>query len=94
MDSCLKMLGLRDYIDVLVSSADILYMKPRKEAYDIVLERLGASPEDTFFIGDDPVNDYDGPSSHGMCPIHIALKDDVRPRHVDNIGDVPSLFKE
>ena len=94
LDSCLKMLGLRDYIDVLVSSADILYMKPRKEAYDIVLERLGASPEDTFFIGDDPVNDYDGPSSHGMCPIHIALKDDVRPRHVDNIGDVPSLFKE
>lgn len=92
LDSCLRKMGIRDYIDVLVSSADILYMKPRGEAYSTVLEKLGARPEETFFIGDSPTNDYDGPLSFGMHPIHICLDGEPRDVHVDSIGQIPSLF--
>jgi putative hydrolase of the HAD superfamily len=89
---CFKNLGLYDLIDEVVSSADILYMKPRKEAYDAVLERVGAEASDAFFAGDNPVNDYDGPKSHGMTPIHVHLKGDTREVSVRSIGDIPSLF--
>ena len=89
---CFENLGLYDLIDEVVSSADILYMKPRKEAYDTVLERVGAKASEAFFAGDNPVNDYDGPKSHGMTPIHIHLKGDTREVSVRSIGDIPSLF--
>ena len=89
---CFENLGLYDLIDEVVSSADILYMKPRKEAYDAVLERVGAEASDAFFAGDNPVNDYDGPKSHGMTPIHIHLKGDTREVSVGSIGEIPSLF--
>ena len=89
---CFENLGLYDLIDEVVSSADILYMKPRKEAYDTVLERIGAEASEAFFAGDNPVNDYDGPRSHGMTPIHIHLKGDSRDVSVKSIGEIPSLF--
>lgn len=90
--SCLTGMGLSEHIDILVSSADILYRKPRTEAYDAVLRRLGAEAKDTFFIGNDPVNDYDGPMMHGMVPIHVCSKGERRGLHLDSIGKVPSLF--
>ena len=93
LETCLRKMDVFEPIDILVSSADILYMKPRKEAYDIALKELGADPKYTFFIGDDPVNDYDGPLSQGMHPIHIHLKGETRDVNVKNVGQIPYLFK-
>lgn len=90
--SCLADFGLDVYVDAVVSSADIIFMKPRAEAYGAVLEVLCAKPEDTFFIGDDRVNDYLGPLMYGMRPIHISLGGDPMDVHVVSIGDVPALF--
>ena len=90
--SALRSLGIDGYVDMIVSSADISYMKPRKEAYDAVLSGLGAEAGEAFFIGDDPKNDYDGPLAHGMRPIHIAISDEPKDVHVRSIGEIPTLF--
>ncbi|MGN1045336.1 MAG: HAD family hydrolase [Candidatus Methanomethylophilaceae archaeon] len=88
----LEKLGLYRYVDLLISSADIGYMKPRREAFDILAERMGADNGDVYFVGDDPVNDYTGSVSAGMRPIHIDLKGRPMGVSVGSISEIPSLF--
>ena len=88
----LEKLGLYRYVDLLISSADIGYMKPRREAFDILAKRMGTMNGYVYFIGDDPVNDYHGSLSAGMKPIHIDLKGNPVQFSVSSISEIPDMF--
>ncbi|WP_410510941.1 HAD family hydrolase [Paenibacillus sp. BR2-3] len=62
----IDLLGLRHYFQVIVISAEEGISKPDPEIYRLALERLGADPGKTLFIGDHPVNDIWGAGKAGM----------------------------
>jgi putative hydrolase of the HAD superfamily len=62
----IDLLGLRGYFEVIVISGEEGISKPDPEIYRLALERLGAEPGNTLFIGDHPVNDIWGAGKAGM----------------------------
>lgn len=65
-------LGLEKYFDVIHFSSDTTHRKPSPEAYLGVCKALGVEPKECLFLGDDAKNDYDGPLSLNMRPVHIG----------------------
>ena len=59
--------GLIDYFpECRLSAADAGYLKPDARIFTCALERLGTSPEETIFIGDNPIADIVGAREVGM----------------------------
>ncbi len=91
----LEDVGLSEYVDTVVCSADIGMKKPSDEAYAAVLDSLGADRNKCFFAGDSRLNDYCAPNTFGMRaaffidPVHPSEKECV----VASIGDIPAFFR-
>lgn len=56
----------RSYFNAIVISADIGVVKPFKQSFDIVVNRLGVAPHNVLFVGDDLTNDMLGAKNFGM----------------------------
>ncbi len=52
-----------------ISAADAGYLKPHPRIFEYALELLGTKPEETVFIGDNPVADVAGAQAVGMQAI-------------------------
>jgi putative hydrolase of the HAD superfamily len=63
--------GLRDTVDVVVSSAWIGARKPHPRVYDAVLAKVGIAPERALFVGDTWACDVEGPRTAGLQPVYI-----------------------
>lgn len=50
----LKLVGLFELFDVIVSADEVEHPKPHPEPVETALERLGSSPSRSIFIGDSP----------------------------------------
>lgn len=53
-------------IEHVVISADVGWRKPALEFFAAVGRAVGCAAEDIVFVGDDPVNDYEGARAAGM----------------------------
>ncbi len=61
---------LIDYFDLCrISAADAGYLKPHPKIFEYALDIMGTSPEETIFIGDNPVADIAGAQGAGMRAI-------------------------
>ncbi len=60
---------LRYFPSCRFSAADIGYLKPHPVVFETALACLGTTPEETIFIGDNPVADIAGAQSAGMHTI-------------------------
>lgn len=49
-----------------ISAADVGYLKPHQQIFTHALEQLGTKPEETLFVGDNPVADIAGAQAAGM----------------------------
>ena len=66
-DAELETHGLIEFFpDCRLSAADAGYLKPDKRIFTCALERLGTSPQETVFIGDNPDADIAGANAMGM----------------------------
>ncbi len=72
-------LGLTDAVDVLVFCPDCGWRKPARPIFDHALARLGASPEQCVFVGDDPRWDIAGPQALGMEAVLIDRRTQALP---------------
>lgn len=52
--------------DLLVSAADIGYLKPHPRVFEHMLERTGTKAEETLYVGDNPVADIAGAQGAGL----------------------------
>ncbi len=68
--------GLVNYFDAFVVSAEIGFMKPQIEAFQIFFKELGVSPSETVFI-DDTFNSLIGAEQIGFQPILFTNYDDL-----------------
>ncbi len=69
----IEALGLDPLVDAVVCS-DLLgpeKWKPSGEAYRVALSLLGARPEESAYVGDNPVKDFVWPNAAGMLTIRI-----------------------
>jgi len=80
-------LGLEAEVDATILSFEVRVMKPDPEIYRIALGRIGAEPETSTFVDDQP-GYLDGAAALGMTTVQIARPTDpsVPPR-----GDHPVI---
>ncbi len=65
-------LGMREFFDPFVVSADIGIRKPRGEAFRSVLERWPFPPEEVAMVGDSLYHDVGGANRLGMRSVHFT----------------------
>jgi putative hydrolase of the HAD superfamily len=68
----LDRVGLADMIDVVVTSADVGYVKPHRAAFDAVLDSLGVQAEQTLHVGDHWLADVQGAKRAGLWACHLT----------------------
>ncbi|MBF0239353.1 MAG: HAD family hydrolase [SAR324 cluster bacterium] len=56
----LQKLGILPFIEWVITSEEVGAEKPHQETIDICLKKLNKSPENLFFVGDDPKKDTVG----------------------------------
>ena len=57
--------GLDRYVDVVVSSCDIGFVKPSPEAFQILIKNLGVHPRNLYHVGDTYLDDVVGAINSG-----------------------------
>lgn len=82
----LDLLGIRDYFDVTLISAEVGYEKPDPLIFLLALEALGVDAEDAIYVGDHPQNDVGGAEAAGITPVwrrgcHPWPEDQTEPEH-------------
>ena len=65
----LERFELAGFFEDVVVSADVSWRKPRPEIFRLALERLGLSPDETVYVGDDFEKDVATPKRLGMRAI-------------------------
>ena len=79
----LKEYGILKYFNEVISSADILIRKPRKEIFDYAYGKLlkiddSIKRSDVIFIGDDYERDIVGSANEGFIPVWLNHKKEER----------------
>lgn len=77
LEVLLDAIGLRKYFERLYISSHIGFEKPQPEIFKYVLNDLRVSPESILHIGDNPVDDVQGPALVGIKGLRI-----IRPNKI------------
>jgi putative hydrolase of the HAD superfamily len=72
MRKVLEGYGLLDCFDAMTFSDEAGHIKPSPEIYRIALEELGARPDRTAHVGDNPLLDIYGAKACGMKAVHFT----------------------
>lgn len=67
-------LGLDGYFEQVLTSARAGYRKPRPEIFHQALAAVGARPETTLYVGDDPICDVAGARDAGLRSVWLDRK--------------------
>lgn len=69
----LAALRIESCLDLILISEECGLRKPDSEIYRRALDSLGCSPENSWFVGDDPIADVQGPRAIGMNALHFGV---------------------
>lgn len=64
-------LGLEPHFDEIIATGDYGIHKPDRAIFDIMREKLGFSPDEMVYVGDNPVNDIEGARGAGWKTVWI-----------------------
>ena len=67
----LETLGWTDAFDALLVTGELEAGKPDRRAFEALLDALDATPEETVYVGDDPVSDVEGATGAGIRAIQV-----------------------
>lgn len=85
-------LGLFEIADAVIISYDYTdengkpLCKPNTKVYEMCLEKLGVKPEESVYIGDNPLKDFVGARKLGMKTVHIKRKGSMFENEVPEPG--------
>ena len=68
----LRVLNIEGYFDAVVISEDVGVTKPDPKIFAIALDRIGARPHETVFIGDNWTNDIVGAINAGLAAVWLS----------------------
>ena len=92
------MLGLEPHFDEIIATGDYGIHKPDKAIFDVMREKMGFSPDEMVYVGDNPVNDVEGARSAGWKTVWMKStgwwKDGIAPadREVNTVNEVISVI--
>ncbi len=90
----LRVLGLSDFVDALVTSEEAGVEKPGRAIYEMILEKLRVQPEEAVFIGDSLEKDVLGPERMGMHAVWFQGEDDGAHMTAASLRDVRRILDE
>lgn len=61
----IRNLELSGHFDEVIATGDYGIHKPDREIFDIMREKLGFTPEEMVYVGDNPINDIEGARNAG-----------------------------
>jgi len=67
----IDILGIAPLFDVIVVSGDEGVRKPDRHIFDVLLNRLGTSPQETLYVGDSHAMDIVGAKRAKMCSVWV-----------------------
>ena len=77
---------MAEFFDEVIFSCDIGYAKPDKEIFQITLDRLNVSPEDTMFVGDGGSSELNVTKQMGLTTVlMIGIIKNTWPHKIDNL---------
>ena len=85
----LSLISATHYFDVVAWSEEMGFEKPDPRCFTLMLERVGAGPEEAVYVGDSLVADVAGARGAGIVPIHADHR--RKASHADHLR-VESLF--
>lgn len=67
----LELLDIADMFDEIVISGEVGVSKPSTEVFDIMSQKIGISPHELLYVGDNPINDVDASRRAGYTPVWV-----------------------
>lgn len=92
------MLGLEPHFDEIIATGDYGIHKPDRAIFDVMREKMGFSPDEMVYVGDNPVNDVEGARSAGWKTVWMKStgwwKDGIAPadREINTVNEVISVI--
>jgi putative hydrolase of the HAD superfamily len=95
----LEELGILEYIDFVMTSADYGFRKPHPQLFKTALAKLSTKAEETWFVGDTLTDDISGSTDAGIMPIWYNPKEkpnesDLNPLEIRGWDEFVKLLKE
>lgn len=91
----LREIGLAGYFDLALVAGEVNSWKPDAEIFHQAMQRLGASPEKTIYIGDNYYADIVGAKNAALFPVLLDPEEvfpDADCQVLKSIGDLPSML--
>jgi len=90
IEEILSRTGLTREFDVTVGADDVGKPKPSKDIFRYALEKIGVSPQEALFVGDNVKTDYEGAEKAGLKALLIDRNNQVS-GEVKRIQDLREL---
>ncbi len=71
----LRELGILDYFDFVVVSAEVGFQKPDVQMFEIAAQRMGLPPGEILHVGDNPLQDVAAATECGFQALHLVRED-------------------
>ncbi len=84
-------LGIADFVEDVISSAEVGLRKPDPRIFELACERIGVSPSQAAHVGDHHYADILGAEAAGMLPVLIDRFSDVECRSTEAIATLCEL---
>ena len=84
--------GIREYFEVVVSSADVAVRKPNPDIFFVALDAMHIAPCDALYVGDTIEKDVAGAKAAGMKAAWINRKSQSTKAPIHDY-DISSLFE-
>jgi putative hydrolase of the HAD superfamily len=90
-------LGLKEHLDLTVTSLESGAAKPDPAIFRVALARAGAEPHEAMHVGDQPSSDVEGALSAGIAPVLLDRDGNHRgytlcPR-IDTLVELPAVVE-
>jgi len=92
LNRVLKELGLEKWFDTIVCIDSCNCAKPDKEIFLYTLESLGIKPDETVFVGDSVIQDYEGALGVGIKP-YLIDRDRKFPSNYNKITRLTEILE-
>src|SRR5213594_1666022 len=70
-----KALGVVQYIDRVISSVDVGFLKPHSAIFEAALQAAGCRPDQSLMIGNSEANDIAPAHALGMRTIRVCIEE-------------------
>ena len=88
-------LGILDYFDFVVVSAEVGFQKPDVEMFEIASELMGLPPGEILHVGDHPEQDVSAAKACGYRTLHLVRDDSTEipsPPTIHSLAELPRLW--